>query len=287
MSPTSMMNLTRRFALASLIAAAGCSGQLGVGSDNAASGEDGDSQENSEALYSADSAVVGQKAKVTASALNLRTGPSTDYGIIAVMGNGAIVDVTAQKSGWYKVNWSGKTGWCSGTYLTPTGQSNNGGGGGGGGGPVDTAMSRAASGVGFSYHWGGGCWDPNSSSHGACYGSCPNCSHSGTWGADCSGFVAKAWQVPGKIALTTCSHPYSTYNFRFTREHWSPVPRSQARRGDAFVHHESGSGHIFLYESGDPWGSLRAYEAKGCSYGIVHGTRTATSNYIVIRREGF
>lgn len=278
-----MTNLARRFALASLLAAsaAGCSGQVGVGN---AAAEDGDSQENTAALFSADAAVVGQKARVTASALNLRTGPSTDHGVIAVMSNGAIVDVTAQSGGWYKVSWNGKVGWCSGTYLTPAG---GGGGNTNNNTPVDNAMNRAASGVGFSYHWGGGCWDPKSTSHGACYGSCPNCSHSGTWGADCSGFVAKAWQVPGPIALTTCSHPYSTWNFRNTRDHWYPVPRSQARRGDAYVHNESGSGHIFLFESGDPWGNLRAYEARGCSYGIVHGTRTATSNYIVIRREGF
>jgi hypothetical protein len=78
---------------------------------------------------------------------------------------------------------------------------------------VGHAIQRAQSGVGFSYKWGGGCWSPGSTSYGACYGSCPNCSHSGSWGADCSGFVAKVWQVPGNEDLTSCDHPYSTVNF--------------------------------------------------------------------------
>ena len=265
-----------------VVATTGCSGQVGTGG----SGDESDSQEIVSGDRSAESAIVGQKAKVTATSLNLRTGPSTSAAIIAVMPDGSVVDVTATSSGWYKVNWSGKTGWCSGAWLVPV--AGNGGGNNGGGTPVDKAIARAESGVGFSYHWGAGCWDPaGGASHGACYGSCPNCSHAGQWGADCSGYVAKIWQVPGASALTSCSHPYSTYNFRFTTDHWSPVPRSSARRGDAFVHHESGSGHMFIYDHGDAWGTLVAYEAKGCSYGIVHDSRTAGSNYIVVRREGF
>jgi hypothetical protein len=152
---------------------------------------------------------------------------------------------------------------------------------------VTDAMNRAKSGVGFSYWWGGGCWSPGSSSKGSCTGSCPSCSHSGSWGADCSGYVAKAWQVPRTSATTTCSHPYSTDNFYNEEREWKTIPRSQARRGDAFVYRKNGAGHIFLVDSGDPWGSIKAYEAKGCSYGIVFNTRTASSDYTVIRRSGF
>jgi len=227
-------------------------------------------------------ALVGHKARVTAqSGLHLRTGPSTSYAIILTMPDGAEVNVIGVSGGWNKVTYAGRTGWASATYLhteAPTGA---------GGTAVDAAIMRAQSGVRFSYHWGGGCWDPGSTAYGACYGNCPNCTHAGRWGADCSGYLAKVWQVPGSIALTTCSHPYSTYNFRYTRAHWSPVARSSARRGDALVHHENGAGHIFLFESGDGWGWMRAYEAKGCSYGIQHDTRMASRNYIAIRRNGF
>ena len=230
-------------------------------------------------------ATVGQRARVTAqSGLHLRTGPSTSYAIILTMPYGATVNVVAASGGWYKVTYSGHTGWASGAYLATIA---SGGGGTASTSPIDRAINRARSGVGFSYHWGGGCWDPGSGHPGACYGNCPNCTHSGTWGADCSGYVAKIWQVPGASALTSCVHPYSTYNFRYTRAHWYPVARSNAKRGDALVHHEGGAGHVFLFESGDGWGWIRAYEAKGCSYGIQHDNRMAASNYIAIRRNGY
>ena len=151
---------------------------------------------------------------------------------------------------------------------------------------VADVMSRAKSVVGFSYHWGSGCWDPTSTHMGACYGSCPNCSHTGSWGSDCSGFVAKAWQVPGPEPTTTCDHPYSTIDFHDGHNHWSDVARSSVKQGDALVHHDNGSGHIFLYDSGDGWGWMSAYECKGCSYGCIKDTRSATSNYKAIRRAG-
>jgi len=262
------------------IAAAGCAGEIPGDESDSQEIDNGDQVGESEAAL----ASVGGKATVTAtSGLNLRTGAGTNYAVIVTMPHGAVVSVLAVSGGWYKVSWSGHTGWCSGMYLTPAA---GGGGSAGGSSAVSAAMSRAASGVGFSYHWGAGCWSPGGA-HGACYGSCPNCSHSGTWGADCSGYVAKVWQVPGTSAVSSCSHPYSTYNFYNQATHWATVPRSSARRGDAFVHNSAGSGHIFIYDSGDAWGNIVAYEAKGCSYGILRDTRTASSAYKVIRRDGY
>jgi uncharacterized protein YraI len=248
----------------------------------------GDGESDSQAVtgeVEVDSAVVGKSAKVTATdGLHLRTGPSASYAVILTMPHGATVSVLGAQSGWYKVTYAGHTGWCSGTYLSPE---VGGGGSPGGATAVDHAIARAQSGVGFSYHWGAGCWNPGSSAHGACYGSCPSCSHSGSWGADCSGYVAKVWQVPGSSALTSCSHPYSTYNFYYQGTHWNNVARSSVKRGDAFVHHSGSEGHIFIYDSGDRWGWVKAYEAKGCSYGIQHDTRMAYSYYKAIRRDGY
>lgn len=266
--------------IVALVVVAGCGGQITPGT--AGDGES-DSQENT-TIVQEDSAVVGKNATVTAqSGLNLRSGPSTSDQILLVMPHGATVKVLATSSGWYKVDYQGTTGWCSGLYLSAD---VGGGGSAGGSSEVAAILSRAQSGVGFSYHWGGGCWSPGSSSKGACYGSCPNCSHSGTWGADCSGYVAKVWQVPGTSALTTCQHPYSTYNFDNQHTHWSDVSRSNVKQGDAFVYNSGSEGHIFLYDSGDAWGWVKAYEAKGCSYGIVHDTRMAYSYYKAIRRAG-
>jgi hypothetical protein len=270
--------MKRLLAVTAMILIAGCGGQVENGDDG-----ESDSLDNTTDVVT-ESAVVGHKAKVTATdGLNLRTGPSTAHAVILVMPHGATVDVVGYSAGWYKVTYSGHTGWCSGMYLSDVAGS---GSSPGGNTAVDHAIARAQSGVGFSYHWGGGCWSPGGA-HGACYGSCPNCTHSGTWGADCSGYVAKIWQVPGASAVSTCSHPYSTYNFYNEHSHWADVSRSHVKRGDAFVHNSGGSGHIFLYESGDAWGWVKAYEAKGCSYGIQHDTRMAYSNYKPIRRDGY
>ncbi len=142
-------------------------------------------------------------------------------------------------------------------------------------------------GVGYSYYWGHGAWRTDGASHGSCSGSCPNCTHSGSYGADCSGFVAKVWQVPGPVALEQNSHPYSTSNFRWETTHWSKISREDAQMADAMVHRNSSNtgGHIVLYDHGDPWGQMWTWEARGCSYGIVHNLRTLDSTYIAIRRD--
>ena len=55
---------------------------------------------------------------------------------------------------------------------------------------------------------------------------------------------------------------------------WKTVSRSNLKAADAMVYRSGGAGHIFLYTSGDGWGSMYAYECKGCSYGCVAGYRT-------------
>jgi Bacterial SH3 domain len=58
-------------------------------------------------------------ATVTASSLNLRTGPSTSYTIVTTMPQGATVTVLQGPSnGWYNVSFQGKTGWASAAYLS-------------------------------------------------------------------------------------------------------------------------------------------------------------------------
>jgi len=152
---------------------------------------------------------------------------------------------------------------------------------------------------GYSYWWGHSRWRDDASQRGSCSGSCPDCSHCasssrngscnsslGQYGADCSGMVDKAWQVPSPTALTTDSHPYSTSNFRYETTHWSRLGSwGDAKKGDAFVYNSSGHGHIVLYEKGDPWGTPYVYECKGCSPGCVYNQKDITSSYIAIRRH--
>ena len=153
----------------------------------------------------------------------------------------------------------------------------------------DQIICRAKSGVGFSYWWGGACWCANGCSpnfgcsKGSCSGNCPSCSHSGGHGADCSGFTNKVWQVPSAMSLNgSCAHGgYVAASYTKSATHWDKISRSNILKADALA----SSTHVMVYESGDPWGSLWAYEAKGCSYGIKHNIRTCSSAYSAARRH--
>jgi len=248
---------------------------------------------------------------VATSDVNLRSGPSTSNSVIDVVGAGAKVTLVASQAqnGFYNVDYGGKKGWSSSKYysVSSTGSGGSGGsggssgggsgsggaGGGAGGGAnptITAAMDRAESAVGFSYWWGHGRFLPSGpkGNAGSCSGACPNCSHSGSYGGDCSGFVAKVWQVPSSNTdLTVDSHPYSTADFVDDTKQWSTVSKGNVKKADAFVYRSGGSGHIFVYSSGDAWGSMYAYECKGCSAGCVKGYRTATSAYHAIRRTGW
>ncbi|MBW1809632.1 MAG: hypothetical protein JRJ87_15665 [Deltaproteobacteria bacterium] len=148
-------------------------------------------------------------------------------------------------------------------------------------------INLAKSGVDYSYYWGHGNWRMDGAQLGSCSGSCPNCTHSGSYGADCSGFAAKVWQVPSPSDVTVNSHPYNTGAFRYNETHWDQISRDNAQAGDALVYRNSTNtaGHIVVYESGDAWGSSWVYEARGCSYGIVHNLKSISSSYVAIRRH--
>lgn len=241
---------------------------------------------------------AGTTARTT-SALNLRSGAGTGYRILVVMPSGARVTLVdgVPSGGWYRVNFNGTTGWAFGTYLSASTTSGGGSTGGSTGGTGSTAadfagmLDRASSGEGFSYWWGHGRWladGPSASTRGSCSGSCPSCSHGGSYGADCSGFVAKVWRVPSSNSpISTDSHPYSTYNFTNSTGggQWSRVDRGSVRPGDALTYNTGGAGHIVWVRGGDGWGSMDLYEARGCSYGIVRNTRSLGSSYVAIRRN--
>lgn len=237
---------------------------------------------------------LGSTLKTTAN-LNLRTSASMSGTIRLVIPSGATVttvNVSQPSGGWYNVKYNGVTGWSYGTYLTLVSSPNpNPNPNPAPSGVREQAIARAAGAVGFSYWWGHGRWIPNgatSSTKGTCTGSCPNCSHGGSYGADCSGLAAKVWEVPSSNnVMTTDSHPYGTIHFVGSNSQWSTISRSNVQKGDALTYNENGAGHIFIYESGDGWGSMWAYEAKGCAYGIVHNIRTATSAYKAIKRAGW
>jgi cell wall-associated NlpC family hydrolase len=236
--------------------------------------------------------ILASATAVTTANLNLRKGPGTSYAVLAVIPKGSTVTLLSltKKNAFYDVRWNGITGWSHSSYLRA--------GSAPAPAPVDVngppspanAIARAKTSVGFSYWWGGGAWlasGATSSNKGRCSGSCPSCSHSGSYGADCSGMVGKAWQF-GVKTLSVSSHPYSTASFvHDAAGKWRTVSRGALHAGDALVYNSGGGGHIVIWEKGDGWGSSTVYECKGCSYGCVHDTRTFSSAYHAIRRAGF
>ncbi|CEO25271.1 mannosyl-glycoprotein endo-beta-N-acetylglucosamidase [[Clostridium] sordellii] len=61
---------------------------------------------------------VGTKIKVVAAtSLNVRSGPSTSYGIIGSLKNNEKVEVISESNGWSKIKYNGKEGYVSSTYL--------------------------------------------------------------------------------------------------------------------------------------------------------------------------
>ena len=88
----------------------------------------------------------------TTTDLNLRSGPATTYSILLTMPGGSVITEAGggcPTSGWYKVTYSGVTGWASGTYLTQVSGSSS---------ARDGAVTRATGAMGFSYWWGHGAW---------------------------------------------------------------------------------------------------------------------------------
>ncbi|MGB4588336.1 MAG: SH3 domain-containing protein [Clostridiaceae bacterium] len=55
---------------------------------------------------------------VTTANLNLRTGPGTGYSIILTIPRGATVSILDSSGSWFRVNYNGKTGYASSSYLT-------------------------------------------------------------------------------------------------------------------------------------------------------------------------
>lgn len=241
---------------------------------------------------------LSANAKMRATSnVNLRKGAAASFAVVAVIPAGTVVTLvdSVAQNGFLHIDFNGTAGWSSAAYFTNVTAAGPPGGSSGavdidGAPSADNAIARAKTAVGFSYYWGGGAWPSSgatSSNKGSCSGNCPSCTHSGKYGADCSGLVAKAWQY-GTKALDVNSHPYSTADFvKPLAGKWSTVPRESVRKGDSLVYNTNGAGHMVIVEKGDAWGALTVYECRGCAYGCTYGARSFASTYKTIRRSGF
>jgi len=288
---------------------AGCTAQVGgVTQEDPEATEFGDPEypEGEYSTFTTYNLPIGAQVKVCKVnvGLNNRSGPGTNYMVLRVLSSGTQAQ-TIQKSGsWYKLDLAGgNTGWSYGKYLCvvdssspapapapapaePTPSPSPGGFGLDRDGIINTCKAF----VGFSYWWGGAAFpDPWNNPQGKPKGKCTSASysgHSGSYGSDCSGFVSKVWQIPSALPFSKNLHPYSTYNYYNGTNHWSHISRGSAQRADAMVYRGSSGGHVLIYEKGDPWGSAWTYEARGCSWGVVHNLRTISSSYRARRRNG-
>ncbi|MBN2495013.1 MAG: hypothetical protein JXR96_10515 [Deltaproteobacteria bacterium] len=153
----------------------------------------------------------------------------------------------------------------------------------------DEIVDRARSGVGFSYWWAHGKWtlDPGAD-RGSCSGSCPGCTHYGSYGADCSNFVYKVWWLDHPAALEVDTNAGYSGIFYADSLSWTEIPWDDVEPGDAFVRHNysTGSGHVLIYSGGKTnWGGIMVYEARGCAYGIIHQPKSILGRgYKAIRR---
>ena len=144
--------------------------------------------------------------------------------------------------------------------------------------PRADILARGQGALGFSYYWGHGSWSPglSSSAAGTCSGNCPSCTHAGRYGADCSGFVCKAWSLPSTNSdVTADSHPYSTADLITAKAgYWTTVAEADVKPGDARVYRSGSSGHTYLIREVTGAGRYTTLEAKGCSYGILSTARS-------------
>lgn len=57
------------------------------------------------------------RGKVTASALNVRSGASVSNSVIGSLSHGKTVRILGQKNGWYKIRYQGQKGYVAGNYI--------------------------------------------------------------------------------------------------------------------------------------------------------------------------
>ena len=159
-----------------------------------------------------ESAVLDTAGTVTATRLNVRTGPSTTYSIMHVLWQGNVVKVIGESGDFYKIRLSdGRTGFVSKAYLNVDLRQSK----------INTVISTAKSLLGTPYVWGG-----ESLAEG---------------GFDCSGFTQYVFGKAG-YSLNRISVDQATQG--------TPVSYGNLQIGDLVFFSLSGNGtisHVGIY----------------------------------------
>lgn len=230
-------------------------------STKAPSGSSGSSDSSSS---SSSSSSVNYNVKVTASALNVRSGPGTNYSVKGTLYEGDVVKATALTDGWYKIQFNGGTGYISSKYATKTSSSVSSGSGNsssGSSGNSSSADSSTASSLSSSER----------SEIVALAKTKLGCSY--VYGAegpnsfDCSGFTQWLYKQFGISIPRSSSSQWSGCN---------KISKSSLKPGDLVFFSNSSSGgsvgHVAMYIGNDT-----IIHAANSDSGVI--TSSLSSNY--------
>ncbi|MGL5750117.1 MAG: SH3 domain-containing protein [Paraclostridium sp.] len=168
---------------------------------------------------------TGKMATVTASALNVRSGPSTSNGVVGKVYRGNKVEILESSNGWNKIKLSnGTVGWASAQYLSTSDDSNQGGSGDNGSdtgtsNKIQAIVNTAKAQIGKPEVWGAE--GPNS--------------------FDCSGLTYYIYKQNG-ISIPRTSVAQSNFG--------TTVSQSNLQPGDLLFYSTNGSGrvsHVGIY----------------------------------------
>ena len=161
---------------------------------------------------------VKENKQVTASSVNFRQGPGTNYSVIRSLSRGTQVGVISESNGWSKINYNGTIGYVSSQYL---GTVDSGGGENPGqSSSADKVINIAKQQLGKTYVWGAE--GPNT--------------------FDCSGFTLYSFKNGAGVNLPRVSKEQSKYG--------TSVSKSNLQKGDLVFFDTDGDGvvnHVGIY----------------------------------------
>ena len=203
-------------------------------------------------------------ARVISDGLNLRSGAAASGAVLATASRGEYVDVSGFENGWFRVQYSGKTGYMSGDHLTlaaarPAAPAPAPAAPASGTGAEIAALARSFVGK-APYVYGG----------------------AGPAGFDCSGFTM---YIYGQFGVRL---PHgATDQMRYG----AAVDRSQLQPGDLIFFHDdyyssSTASHCGIYVGNDQFVHASTYGSGGVLLTALNGNPYYSAHYIAARRMG-